>query len=244
MEEASQLMIGDVYEKYKLFGEKFNVLRNDFQVKLEQSKAIASICINIIFIVIFALGIAIGVVTTAIGRTITASITEPVEQIEAAVASLRKGELSNVEMLTYESDDEFGDTIKNLKEAMNILSDYVREISREVKMIAQGDLTRNGEDITDFLGDFSELKHSLLYILKRFNSTLTDISNIAEQVSLNSNDVENASKSLADGATEQAGVIQELNATIDTVVNLAANTAKETQSASDRVKAYAERAHK
>ena len=50
VEEASQLMIGDVYEKYKLFGEKFNVLRNDFQVKLEQSKAIASICINIIFI--------------------------------------------------------------------------------------------------------------------------------------------------------------------------------------------------
>lgn len=244
VEEASQLMIGDVYEKYKLFGEKFNVLRNDFQVKLEQSKAIANICINVIFIMIFALGIAIGVVTTAIGRTITASITEPVEQIEAAVASLRKGELSNVEMLTYESDDEFGDTIKNLKEAMNILSDYVREISREVKMIAQGDLTRNGEDITDFLGDFSELKHSLLYILKRFNSTLTDISNIAEQVSLNSNDVENASKSLADGATEQAGVIQELNATIDTVVNLAANTAKETQSASDRVKASADRAHK
>ena len=244
VEEASQLMIGDVYEKYKLFGEKFNVLRNDFQVKLEQSKAIASICINIIFIVIFALGIAIGVVTTAIGRTITASITEPVEQIEAAVASLRKGELSNVEMLTYESDDEFGDTIKNLKEAMNILSDYVREISREVKMIAQGDLTRNGEDITDFLGDFSELKHSLLYILKRFNSTLTDISNIAEQVSLNSNDVENASKSLADGATEQAGVIQELNATIETVIDIAVNAAKETQSASDRVKASADRTHK
>ena len=30
-----------------------------------------------------------------------------------AVASLRKGELSNVDMLTYESDDEFGDTITN-----------------------------------------------------------------------------------------------------------------------------------
>ena len=47
-------------------------------------------------------------------------------------ASLRKGELSNIEMLTYESDDEFGDTIRMLKEAMNILSDYVREISQEV----------------------------------------------------------------------------------------------------------------
>ena len=76
-----------------------------------------------------------------------------------------------MDMLTYESDDEFGETITKLKEAMNILSDYVSEISREVKFIAQGDLTRNGDDITPFLGDFSELKDSLLYILKRFNST-------------------------------------------------------------------------
>ena len=113
----------------------------------------------------------------------------------------------------------------------------------EVKAIAQGDLTRNGDDITDFLGDFSELKTSLLYILKRFNSTLTEISNLAEQVSSNSSEVEKASKSLADGATEQAGVIEELNATIDTVVNLAADTAKETQSASARVKASANKAN-
>ena len=113
----------------------------------------------------------------------------------------------------------------------------------EVKAIAQGDLTRNGDDITDFLGDFSELKTSLLYILKRFNSTLTEISNLAEQVSSNASEVENASKSLADGATEQAGVIEELNATIDTVVDLAADTAKETQSASARVKASADKAN-
>ena len=55
--------------------------------------------------------------------------------------------------------------------------------------------------------------------------------------------MENASKSLADGATEQAGVIEELNATIDTVVDLAADTAKETQSASARVKASANKAN-
>ena len=126
---------------------------------------------------------------------------------------------------------------------MGILADYVREISVEVKAIAQGDLTRNGDDITDFLGDFSELKTSLLYILKRFNSTLTEIRNLAEQVSSNASEVENASKSLADGATEQAGVIEELNATIDTVVDLAADTAKETQSASARVKASANKAN-
>ena len=242
-QEASKLMTGEVYEDYKSFSKKLTILCGKFQVELDQAKTMANVCTVIIFIVIVAAGLAIAVVTTMIGRIITNSITEPVEQIDAAVASLRKGELSNVEMLTYESEDEFGDTIRNLKEAMGILADYVSEISVEVKAIAQGDLTRNGDDITDFLGDFSELKESLLYILKRFNSTLTEISNLAEQVSSNSSEVENASKSLADGATEQAGVIEELNATIDTVVDMAEDTAKETQNASARVKASANKAN-
>ena len=242
-QEAAKLMTGEVYEDYKSFSKKLTILCGKFQVELDQAKTMANVCTVIIFIVIVAAGLAIAVVTTMIGRIITNSITEPVEQIDAAVASLRKGELSNVEMLTYESEDEFGDTIRNLKEAMGILADYVSEISVEVKAIAQGDLTRNGDDITDFLGDFSELKTSLLYILKRFNSTLTEISNLAEQVSSNSSEVENASKSLADGATEQAGVIEELNATIDTVVDMAEDTAKETQNASARVKASANKAN-
>ena len=242
-QEASKLMTGEVYEDYKSFSKKLTILRDKFQVELDQAKTMANVCTVIIFIVIVAAGLAIAVVTTMIGKIITNSITEPVKQIDAAVASLRKGELSNVEMLTYESEDEFGDTIRNLKEAMGILADYVSEISVEVKAIAQGDLTRNGDDITDFLGDFSELKESLLYILKRFNSTLTEISNLAEQVSSNSSEVENASKSLADGATEQAGVIEELNATIDTVVDMAEDTAKETQNASARVKASANKAN-
>ena len=242
-QDAAKLMTGEVYEEYTAFAEKLTILRDEFQVELDRAKTMANVCTVIIFIVIVAAGLAIAVVTTLIGKIITNSITEPVEQIEAAVASLRKGELSNVEMLTYESEDELGDTIRNLKEAMGILADYVSEISVEVKAIAQGDLTRNGDDITDFLGDFSELKTSLLYILKRFNSTLTEIRDLAEQVSSNASEVENASKSLADGATEQAGVIEELNATIDTVVDLAADTAKETQSASARVKASANKAN-
>ena len=242
-QEASKLMTGKVYEEYKALAEKLTILSDEFQAELDRAKTMANVCTIIIFIVIVAAGLAIAVVTTQIGKIITNSITEPVEQIDAAVASLRKGELSNVEMLTYESEDEFGDTIRNLKEAMGILADYVSEISVEVKAIAQGDLTRNGNDITDFLGDFSELKESLVYILKRFNSTLTEISNLAEQVSSNASEVENASRSLADGATEQAGVIEELNATVDTVVDLAADTAKETQSASARVKASANKAN-
>lgn len=194
--DAANLMTGSVYESNKEFVEKLNSARDDFQAELDTAKVIANICTIIIFIVIIITGLAIAVIATIIGKIISDSITEPVRQIDEAVASLRKG-----------------------------------------------DLTRNGDDITPFLGDFSELKDSLLYILKRFNSTLSEISSIAEQVTHNAKEVESASKSLADGATEQAGVIQELNATIDTVVDLAVDTASETKNASERVKASANKAN-
>ena len=89
----------------------YNTAFKESKLGQAQTKAVEmcirdSVCTIIIFVVIVAAGLAIAVVTTLIGRIITNSITEPVEQIEAAVASLRKGELSNVEMLTYESEDE------------------------------------------------------------------------------------------------------------------------------------------
>lgn len=234
--EAGTVMTTDVYADYVTVNENFSELSNLVQLQLNSAKNNANNFVVLIFVILIIVGIIAVVLTTIVGNIISNTVTEPVAQIEEAVAALRIGELTNTDMLTYESEDEFGIAIKNVKESMNILAAYVREISTEVKQIGQGDLTRNGDEITDFLGDFGELKESLVYILKRFNSTLTDINGTAGQVSANAKDVESASQSLAEGATEQAGVIEELNATIDTVVNLAMDTAKETQSASEQVR--------
>ena len=47
--EAAELMTGSVYESYKNFGEKLNILRNDFQVKLDESKSIANLVYSYYF---------------------------------------------------------------------------------------------------------------------------------------------------------------------------------------------------
>ena len=76
-QEAAKLMTGEVYEEYKAFTEKLTILRDEFQVELDQAKTMANVCTIIIFVVIVASGLAIAVVTTLIGRIITNSITEP-----------------------------------------------------------------------------------------------------------------------------------------------------------------------
>lgn len=116
------------------------------------------------------------------------------------------------------------------------------EISTELKRIAKGDLTRDGEDITDFLGEFSSIKESFLYILKRFNSTLTEIQVTSTHVASDAEEISNASQTLAEGAGEQASAVEELTATVDTVSALAGKSAEATRNAYEQIRESAEKA--
>lgn len=240
--EAGELMTGEIYSTYQDFCNSFTEL----QTYEESELALAKNAVSVVFIVMIAVIVLVVIVAialaTALGKIVIRMITEPVKQIEDAVAGMRVGDLSRNSMITYESGDELGVAARNLKESMQILSDYIMEISGELREMAKGDLTKNGEEITDFLGDFSSIKESLLYILKRFNSTLTEIRNTSGDVSTDAGSIEKASQALAEGATDQASAIQELTATISTVSSLAEDSAKKTQSVYEQVRASADQA--
>ena len=240
--EAGELMTGEIYTTYQDFCNSFAELQTYEESELQSAKdAVSGVFVVMIVLIVLVVIFAV-VLATALGKIVIRMITEPVKQIEDAVAGMRVGDLSKNSMITYESEDELGIAAKNLKESMQILSDYITEISDNLREMAKGDLTKNGEEITDFLGDFSSIKESLLYILKRFNSTLTEIQHTSGDVSADSEQIEKASQSLAEGATDQASAIEELTATITTVSNLAEDSAKKTQSVYEHVRASADQA--
>lgn len=241
-EEAGVMMTGEVYDVYKSFKQSFDELEIYESGELEAAKNMAIYVVIVMIIVIIIMVVASVIVATAIGAMIGGMITEPVEQIEKAIVSMREGDFSKTDLLTYESDDELGNVSKKLKEALINLSSYVNEISGELRKIAKGDLTRNGDEITDFLGEFSSIKESLLYILKRFNSTLTEIQHTSENVASDSEEIAKASQTLSEGASEQASAVEELTATVNTVAGLAEESAKATQNAYEQVKASTDRA--
>lgn len=163
-------------------------------------------------------------------------ITEPLAQIEEAIVSMREGDFSKESILTYESDDELGVVQTKLRESLLTLTAYVKEISHELEKMAKGDLTRDGDKITNFLGEFSSIKESLLYILKRFNSTLTEIQQTSTFVASDSEEIAKASQTLSEGAMEQAGAVEELTATVNTVSSLAVESAEANKQAYEQVK--------
>ena len=220
--EAGLLMVGEVYDTYNDFCKSFEELKTYENTQLAEAKKVVETLFISMLVIIIAIVVASIGIATSIGIAIGKMITKPVAQIQEAIVSMREGELGTVE--------------KKLREALVILTNYVTEISDELRRIARGDLTRDGNEITNFLGEFSSIKESLLYILKRFNSTLTEIQDTSTHVASDAEEIAKASQMLSEGASEQASTVEELTATVNTISTLAVESAKATQHAYEQVK--------
>lgn len=187
--------------------------------------------------------LAIGIIALIIGAGsamviaigFSKSITRPIEQLEIAAKEMAKGNLKAADHITYESDDELGQLADSMRFTMTTLSAYVDEISDILLQLAKGDLTLPSSTITDFLGDFSEIKTSLVTILKSFNETLGEINQSSNQVNIGAAQVSSAAENLSMGATEQASAIEELAATVSEISRQIKNNADNAQKASDTV---------
>ena len=168
-------------------------------------------------------------------RKMASAIVEPVQEITEAAKIMYSGDMSVGERITYESENEIGQLADALRGTTKNLSDYVNEISAILQRMATGDLTEDSDEITDFLGDFASIKESFVHILKRFNSTLTNIQTSTDEVEEGANGISQSSQALAEGATDQASAIQQLDATVTSVANMATESARETQQAYDDI---------
>lgn len=242
LEQGNKLMVGEMLTIYNDFQDSFTELKTYEENQLAKAKASVVTMFWIMVVSIVAIVIVAIALVTSLGKMLIALITEPVAQITEAARRMYGGDMSAGSLITYESTDEFGVVSDALRGAMKNLADYIEEISGNLREIAKGDLTKQSDEITDFLGDFADIKESFVYILKKFNVALTEIQNTSDQVASNAGTLANSSRALSEGATDQASAIEELTATINTVANLAEESAKNSQQAYEDIRLSADKA--
>ena len=208
--------------------------QNYYKISVITSRGLMAVGVGLI-IVLFVLSILIINLLTQI-------LTEPAKQIADAAEIMYTGDMSAGKLITYESEDEFGHMAEAMRGTMLNLHNYVEEISETLREIASGDLTKDSNEITDFLGDFVSIKESFVYILKNFNNTLNNIQKTSEQVEYGSEELSKAAIELSKGTTDQASAVQQLTATIETVASLSNTSATEAQEAYNKVSDAAEKA--
>jgi methyl-accepting chemotaxis protein len=122
--------------------------------------------------------------------------------------------------------------IKNsVNGTMDVLSAYIKEIS---DVLDQMSLKNFDLEITnEYIGDFAPIKSSLNNILSTFSEVLGEINSSAEQVASGARVISDSSMNLAQGATQQAGAIEQLMITVDTITRQTKQNAQNAGKASE-----------
>jgi methyl-accepting chemotaxis protein len=123
----------------------------------------------------------------------------------------------NVE-IDIQSDDEIGEMAGYVKGMVSNIAVLIEDTNYLLEEMSEGnfDLTTRCEE--RYIGDFNNLLLSIRKLNRRLDSTLKEINEAANQVSLGAGQMSESAQSLAEGATDQAGSIEELQATISNIV--------------------------
>ena len=192
---------------------------------------VVGLCSTFAVVIIFIIAL---IISTRIRKAIVRIIVQPVEQLEAAAAKLRKGEL-DVD-ITYTSEDEFGSLANNLNESCHALHAIVSDAGYILTEMSNGNFNIATKIEDQYVGEFVSLITAMRKLNRQLNETLRSINTASDQVAIGSSQLAESAQSLAEGATEQAGAIEELTATIENVTNTASNTAKSAESAATMAK--------
>ena len=164
-------------------------------------------------------------------KKILATIIAPLKSVENTADELMKGNLHST--LDYKSDDELGRLAHSLRNSIAILGSYVDDIDRAMKMFAEGNFDVKPE--VEWKGDFVGILNSFMLFEESMAETIKGIQRVSDEVSSAAEQVASSSNELADGATNQAAVVEELTATVAGVAEQVERNSQSAKQISSRV---------
>lgn len=185
-------------------------------------------------IVMIVLAIASVAICMVLSKTITKSICEPIDELEAAAGKLKAGDLAIT--INYESEDELGYLANDFRGACGQLQDVIDDMRYVLGEMAEGNFAVHTKNEEAYVGNFREMLDSVRNLNKNLDYTLKQINEGSDQVAIGSGQMADSAQSLAEGATDQAGAVEELTATVESVTSISEQNAGGAQQAAEQVK--------
>ena len=153
----------------------------------------------------------------------------PIKETQNSLEQFSKGNFSH--RITNEYKGEFN----NIKETVNFTGETVGSYINEISNILTEMANKNFDVVInrEYLGDFQSIKESVNLIITNLNILTKDIIYSAEKVSTGAKQIAESSTTLAQGATQQASAVEELNSTIKVISQQSSTNAKNSEKANE-----------
>ena len=175
------------------------------------------------------IGVAIGVIAVMISmrraKQIGQNIGQPVAECTERIRLLAEGDLHTPAPVIQTQDE-----TQILAEATAALSGNLQKVIGDTDYLL-GEMSGGNFAIATncpeaYVGDFQGLLDSIRKLNRKLSETLSEIKTAVTQVSLGAGQMADAAQGLAEGATDQAGSVEELQATITNVTEIVEKNAK------------------
>lgn len=169
-------------------------------------------------------GVTLCIFVILISAFVCRTVTGPIVKCAGRLQALSEGDLNSPlpRVTTRDETRILCDSTAHLVENFRVM---LAEIGMILSSIANGDLTA-GSAAAQYPGDFRALQEDLQIINDKLNRTLGGIAEATDYVSNGSVQVASSSTALSQGATEQAGAVVQLSATISDMDKDARKTAQ------------------
>ena len=155
-------------------------------------------------------------------------ITKPITDAISRLAALSKGDLESPSPVTDRNDETLV-LLTSLSDTITSLNAYITDIRNVLSAVAEGDLLVNSDTV--YSGDFETIKDALDKIRFSLNGTFSEVHKAALSVKECSVHVSDGTAVLSKNASDEAGTIQELTASVAQINAKISENAKEAENA-------------
>ncbi len=239
--QAQEMAINDLTVAYNSIYDKLEGL---LDVKVNEGNKLSSV-LTIVSWILVAVIVAVVVVSMFIsmrlGGHIARKIAIPLRELGGRLESFAVGDLSTP-FPEINTSDEVEDMGRHAAHMADNLSAIIYDMEEVLGEMARGDYTVRSKIHEKYTGDFQKIFQSMRGLRNQMTETLCSIGEASEQVQIGSGHLADASQGLAEGATEQAGAVEELHATISDITETMERTAESADESYVKAQQYADSA--
>lgn len=235
-------------QEYEVLGPKYDELYNDMKELMDLNVNMGDDLEDILFVIKIVLGVLVLVIiggsimtSKRIGAKIADQIEKPVADLAERLKKFAQGDLDSP-FPEQNNEDEIAfmnDVAKEMAANLNLI---ISDLSRLMSLMADGNFAISTEIEDKYVGKFVELLESIRNMNRKMDSTLRHVEESAEQVTAGFENLAQSAQDLAEGATEQAGAVEQLQATMSTITEQVADTVNNLNDTSSKAESYAKSA--
>ncbi len=230
---AQEMAINELTPLYNAADEAYTELMNINVEKGDAEKARLFLLALVLIVIIIIVILTAFTISNKLSMTTAKGIVEPMHQLIDRLNNFAEGDISSP-FPENDNNDEVADMVKVVSSTTIKIRTIINDMDVLLTSMAEGNFDIHSSCAEEYVGEFNGLLDATRKMNHQMSATLNNIKGSSDMVSTGSMNLAEAAQALAEGATDQAASIEQVQAMISEISASLGRTADEANNAFEK----------